>query len=123
MWPKRLQIVPARSIFGEMTRRQTTRDRRASADRSYVAHRRATAVTPIAFVQAILRAYEKYNADPSESLRLARIAPSDLLRPEARITDAQFEAFTDRAMRPLYDAALAWVSRKLPWGSYGILRR
>src|SRR5260370_11502511 len=118
MWPKRLQIVPARSIFGEMTRRQTTRARRASADRSYVAHRRAPAATPIAFVQAILRAYEKYNADPSEPLRLARIAPSDLLRPEARITDAQLEVFTDRAMRQLDDAAFGWFSPKLPRGSY-----
>jgi AraC-like DNA-binding protein len=106
-----------------MTRRQTTRDGRANADRGHTAHRRSIAATPIAFVQAILRAYEKYNADPSEPLRLARIAPSDLRRPEARITDAQLEVFTDLAMRQLDDEALGWFSRKLPWGSYGMLCR
>src|SRR5216684_144138 len=45
MRPQRLQIVPTRSIFWEMARRQTTRGRRANADRSHVAHRRVTRST------------------------------------------------------------------------------
>jgi AraC-like DNA-binding protein len=85
--------------------------------------RRSAAVTPIAFVQTILRAYEKYAADPSEALRLARIARSDLQRSEVRVTATQLEILTGFAMRQLDDEALGWFSRKLPWGSYGMLCR
>jgi AraC-like DNA-binding protein len=70
-----------------------------------------------------LRAYEKYNADPSEALRLARIVPSDLRRPQAFVTAGQLEVFTDFAMQQLDDEALGWFSRRLPWGSYGMLCR
>ncbi len=99
------------------------RNRRANAGRNHIADRRSTAVTPIAFVQTILRAYEKYAADPSEALRLARIARSDLRRSEARVTAAQLETLTGFAMRQLDDEALGWFSRRLPWGSYGMLCR
>jgi len=75
------------------------RDRRANTGHNHSIGRRSTAVTPIAFVQTILRAYEKYAADPSEALRLARIARSDLQRSEARVTATQLE--TD--VRPLPD--------------------
>jgi len=88
-----------------------------------MAQHRPSAATPIAFVQTILRAYEKYGVDPSEALRSARIAPSELRHPEACITAAQLEIITGRAMRELDDEALGWFSRKLPWGSYGMLLR
>ncbi|MEA3178469.1 MAG: hypothetical protein QOI59_1992 [Gammaproteobacteria bacterium] len=99
------------------------RDRRANTGHNHSVDRRSTAVTPIAFVQAILRAYEKYAADPSEALRLARIARSDLQRSEARVTATQLEILTGFAMRQLDDEALGWFSRRLPWGSYGMLCR
>lgn len=81
------------------------------------------AATPMAFVQAIVRAYRKYGVDPSEALKQAQITPSQLQRPEARITAAQMETISDWAMRELDDEALGWFSRKLPWGSYGMLTR
>jgi AraC-like DNA-binding protein len=99
------------------------RGRRANARRNPGAERKPRAFTPIAFVQTILRAYEKYDADPSEALRLARIAWSDLRLPDARVTAAQLETLTGFAMRQLDDEALGWFSRKLPWGSYGMLCR
>ncbi len=99
------------------------RDRRANTGHNRSADRRSAAATPIAFVQTILRAYEKYAADPSEALRLARIARSDLQRSEARVTATQLEILTGFAMRQLDDEALGWFSRRLPWGSYGMLCR
>ena len=77
----------------------------------------------MAFVQAVIRGYERYGADPSEALRRAQIAPSLLNRPEARITATQFEALCSTAMQQLDDEALGWFSRRLPWGSYGLLCR
>jgi AraC-like DNA-binding protein len=106
-----------------MVGRQSTRNSHAQAGRDHVPDRRPTAVTPIAFVQTILRAYDKYGADPSVALRSARIVPSDLRRPEARVTAAQLEVLTNLAMRQLDDEALGWFSRRLPWGSYGMLCR
>src|SRR5882724_6768592 len=103
-----------------MTGRQSMRNRPA---RNHFADRTSTAVTPIAFVQTILRAYEKYAADPSEALRLARITRSDLQRSEARVTATQLEILAGFAMRQLDDEALGWFSRRLPWGSYGMLCR
>jgi AraC-like DNA-binding protein len=99
------------------------RERSTNVDADHSRARKPTAATPIAFVQTILRAYEKYRADPSEALRLARVAPSDLRRPEARVTAAQLEVLTNFAMRQLDDEALGWFSRRLPWGSYGMLCR
>jgi AraC-like DNA-binding protein len=81
------------------------------------------AATPIAFVKAMLLAYEKYGQDPSEALRLAQITPAMLRRAGTRITAAQLEAFSRAAMQQLDDEALGWFSRRLPWGSYGMLVR
>jgi AraC-like DNA-binding protein len=81
------------------------------------------AQTPMAFVRAIVLAYEKYRQDPSEALAKAQITPRQLRRPGARITAAQMEAVSDAAMRELDDEALGWFSRRLPWGSYGMLAR
>ena len=43
--------------------------------------------------------------------------------PAARITASQMERISDAAMRELDDEALGWFSRRLPWGSYGMLAR
>jgi AraC-like DNA-binding protein len=82
-----------------------------------------TAATPMAFVQAVVRGYQRYGADPSQALQRAQIAPSMLQRPDARITAAQFEVLCSTAMQQLDDEALGWFSRRLPWGSYGLLCR
>jgi AraC-like DNA-binding protein len=82
-----------------------------------------TAATPIAFVQAVVLGYRRYGADPSEALQRAQIAPSMLQQPDARVTAAQFEVLCSTAMQQLDDEALGWFSRRLPWGSYGLLCR
>jgi AraC-like DNA-binding protein len=87
------------------------------------ARRGATAATPIAFVRAILLAFEKYGASPAEVLRQAQIAPESLLDADARITARQMELVSAAAMRQLDDEALGWFSRRLPWGTYGMLCR
>ncbi|NRF66021.1 AraC family transcriptional regulator [Aquincola sp. S2] len=81
------------------------------------------AVTPIAFVGAIVLAYERYGRSPAEALAKAQIAPSLLKRNDARISAAQMEAVSAFAMQQLDDEALGWFSRRLPWGSYGMLAR
>ena len=94
----------------------------ANARRS-CAVQRSRAATPVAFVHIMLRAYERYGEDPERALRAAAITPSELQRPDGRITAAQMEIFTDLTMRQLDDEALGWFSRRLPWGSYGMLCR
>ncbi len=82
--------------------------------------------TPISFVQAILFAYKKYQIKPITALEVAQIAPSLLDNPNphtTKVTAAQFEALSYHAMRELDDEALGWFSRRLPWGSYGMLAR
>ena len=81
------------------------------------------AATPMAFVQAVMRGFERYGANPAEAMQRAQIAPAQLRRPEARVTAAQFEALCGVAMQQLDDEALGWFSRRLPWGSYGLLCR
>jgi AraC-like DNA-binding protein len=81
----------------------------------------ARAATPMAFVRAITQAYARYGMDPAAAL--CQIAPRDLTRPEARVTAVQFEALNEHAMQELDDEALGWFSRRLPWGSYGLLCR
>src|SRR5262249_23710898 len=49
------------------------------------------AATPMAFVRAIVMAYEHYGADPRGALRQAQITPSQLRQVDARITAAQME--------------------------------
>ncbi|MDO9197708.1 AraC family transcriptional regulator [Rhodoferax sp.] len=81
------------------------------------------ALTPMAFVNAIVLAYRHRGKDPSAALALAQIAPDDLTDPAARITAAQMERISGAAMQELDDEALGWFSRRLPWGSYGMLAR
>ena len=87
--------------------------------------RRSTprAATPIAFVQAVVRGFERHGADPAEALARAQITPALLRQPQARVTAAQFELLCAAAMQQLDDEALGWFSRRLPWGSYGLLCR
>ena len=77
----------------------------------------------MAFVRAILLAYEKYGVDPQTALRAARISSAQMRRAHARIDAGQLETISAMAMQELDDEALGWFSRKLPWGSYGLLCR
>lgn len=77
----------------------------------------------MAFVRAIVAAYARYGHDPASALAQAQIAPEQVLQDQARITAWQMERISDLAMRELDDEALGWFSRRLPWGSYGMLAR
>ena len=82
-----------------------------------------TAATPIAFIRAIALAYERRGLSPESALAQAQITPQLLLDDQARITAWQMERISDAAMQELDDEALGWFSRRLPWGSYGMLAR
>lgn len=84
---------------------------------------KATAVIPAAFVRCILLAYAKYGADPAATLEKAQIPPESLADENGRVTPDQFEDLNWEAMQELDDEALGWFSRKLPWGTYGMLCR
>src|ERR1700741_688245 len=81
------------------------------------------AATPVAFVRAMVLAYEKYGKDPQAALGQAQITPGLLCLPNGRITASQMETISGLAMQELDDEALGWFSRRLPWGSYGMLCR
>jgi AraC-like DNA-binding protein len=83
----------------------------------------ATAATPMAFARAIVGAYQRHGQDPAEALKLAQITPVKLQQAEGCITAHQMEALSEAAMQELDDEGLAAFSRKLPWGSYGMLAR
>src|SRR5258707_8458001 len=65
--------------------------------------------------------YEKYEKGPEAALRQAQITPKLLSQPNGRITASQMETISGLAMQELDDEALGWFSRRLPWGSYGML--
>ena len=77
----------------------------------------------MAFVRAIVRAFERYGVDPAGALRAGQIPLAEVSRPGARITARQMELLSGAAMQELDDEALGWFSRRLPWGSYGMLCR
>jgi len=81
------------------------------------------AATPMAFARAIVSAYRRYAKDPTNALKQAQIAPDQLAKPDSRITARQMETLSGTAMQELDDEALGWFSRRLPWGSYGMLAR
>jgi AraC-like DNA-binding protein len=81
------------------------------------------AVTPIAFVRDIVLAYERAGINPEAALLKAQITPELLNRVDARITALQMELISGAAMQELDDEGLGWFSRRLPWGSYGMLAR
>lgn len=77
----------------------------------------------MAFAQAVVKAYEHYAQDPSAALRAAQITPEQLRQTGSRITARQMELLSGAAMQELDDEGLAAFSRRLPWGSYGMLAR
>ena len=84
---------------------------------------RGRAATPIAFIRAIVLGYRRRGMDPARALQQAQITAGLLDEPAARVTAAQMEAMSGIAMQELDDEALGWFSRRLPWGSYGMLCR
>lgn len=85
--------------------------------------RPSPAATPMAFARAIVGAYRRYGRDPGPALRSAQIAPARLQVRDARITARQMEVLSAAAMQELDDEALGAFSRRLPWGSYGMVAR
>lgn len=81
------------------------------------------AATPMAFARSIVAAYKRYNQSSAEALKLAQITPTQLKQANAHITARQMEQFSGAAMQELGDEGLGAFSRKLPWGSYGMLAR
>lgn len=84
---------------------------------------RGLAATPIAFIRAIILGYRAREMDPAKALQQAHIPEHWLADPAARVTAAQMETLSALAMQELDDEALGWFSRRLPWGSYGMLAR
>ncbi|MES2401182.1 MAG: AraC family transcriptional regulator ligand-binding domain-containing protein, partial [Pseudomonadota bacterium] len=81
------------------------------------------AATPMAFARSIVAAYKRYGQNPTEALKLAQITPAQLAKLTGHITARQMETLSGTAMQALGDEALGAFSRKLPWGSYGMLAR
>ncbi|MEY4907320.1 MAG: hypothetical protein RL260_1038 [Pseudomonadota bacterium] len=79
--------------------------------------------TPMAFVRAVMLAYARRGLDPTAALQAARIRPEQLHEPEAFINAWQLDCFGYRAMRELDDEAFGWFSRRIRWGTYGMLIR
>ena len=81
------------------------------------------AETPISFIQAIAAAYAQRGLHVDEALNKAQIEPKLLKKNNARVTAMQMELISGIAMQELNDEGLGWFSRRLPWGSYGMLAR
>ena len=81
------------------------------------------AATPVAFAHAVVEAYRRHGRDPSGALARAQIPPDLLAQPGGRITAWQIQQLSGTAMQELDDEALGWFTRRLPWGSYGMLAR
>jgi AraC-like DNA-binding protein len=71
----------------------------------------------------MVAAYQRQGQNPADALGLAQITPSKLQQIDARITAHQMEVLSGAAMQELDDEGLGAFSRKLPWGSYGMLAR
>ncbi len=81
------------------------------------------AATPMAFARSIAAAYKRHGQSPEQALKLAQITPNQLKQPTGHITARQMELLSGAAMQELDDEGLGAFSRKLPWGSYGMLAR
>ncbi|WP_027555216.1 AraC family transcriptional regulator [Bradyrhizobium sp. Cp5.3] len=81
------------------------------------------AMTPAAFVRGVVAAYDRYGRDPTDALGKGQVTADLVKSADGRVTAAQFETLAGHAMRELNDEALGWFSRRLPWGSYGMLCR
>ncbi|MDP1954233.1 MAG: AraC family transcriptional regulator [Polaromonas sp.] len=93
------------------------------ARRLSTAPTQAVAATPMAFARVIAAAYERNGQNPVKALKQAQITPTKLQQADARITARQMEVLSGAAMQELDDEALGAFSRRLPWGSYGMLAR
>jgi AraC-like DNA-binding protein len=71
----------------------------------------------------MVAAYERRSMNPAGALAQAQIAPGSLLNATSRISAWQMERISGAAMQELDDEALGAFSRRLPWGSYGMLAR
>src|SRR3954465_6892449 len=85
--------------------------------------RNPPAATPMAFARAIAAAYAARGLRPDGALRLAQITPSALRDENGRITARHMELLSAAAMQELDDEGLGAFSRRLPWGTYGMLAR
>ncbi|HSH91463.1 MAG TPA: AraC family transcriptional regulator [Ramlibacter sp.] len=85
--------------------------------------RSPAAATPMAFARVMAAACQRAGKNPADALKLAQITPIKLQQPDARITAHQMEILSGTAMQELDDEGLGAFSRKLPWGSYGMLAR
>lgn len=81
------------------------------------------AATPMAFAREIEAAYQRTGLSPASALKLAQITPAQLKKTDANITTRQMEVLSGTAMQALDDEAMGAFSRRLPWGSYGMLAR
>lgn len=68
-------------------------------------------------------AYARHGQNPEQALKMAQITPAQLQQPDGRMTARQMEVLSAAAMRELDDEGLGAFSRRLPWGSYGMLAR
>jgi len=81
------------------------------------------AATPMAFARSIVAAYKRDGRSPEQALKMAQITPNQLKQLNGHITARQMELLSGAAMQELDDEGLGAFSRKLPWGSYGMLAR
>ncbi|MEY2618946.1 MAG: hypothetical protein RL522_1948 [Pseudomonadota bacterium] len=77
----------------------------------------------MAFARVIVGALRRGGVGPEESLQLAQITPKELQQTGGHISALQMEWLSGAAMQALDDEALGAYSRRLPWGSYGMLAR
>ncbi len=77
----------------------------------------------MAYARVIVAALRRGGIPPDGALKAAQITPLDLQKPRGRITALQMEWLSGAAMQALDDEALGAFSRRLPWGSYGMLAR
>ena len=77
----------------------------------------------MAFARSIMAAFDRYGQSPTAVLKLAQITPAQLKKEQAHITARQLEVLSGAAMQALDDEALGAFTRRLPWGSYGMLAR
>ena len=92
-------------------------------NRSAASSRPPAAATPMAFARVIVNAYKHHGHSPAAALKAAQITPAQLRQTDTHITAGQMETLSGAAMQELDDEGLAAFSRKLPWGSYGMLAR
>jgi AraC-like DNA-binding protein len=77
----------------------------------------------MAFARAIVGALRRGGIAPDAALKVAQITPAQLQKVRGRISALQMEWLSGAAMQALDDEALGAYSRRLPWGSYGMLAR